>query len=170
MQSQQSINISNAISNHYNYWLGCAIKITKSRDEATELLHEVIINLYDSPSFERVCTLSDAKPYVCAAITTQYFSKKSKYYKTIKDFSARTTELKNTNYHYEEWLGARIDNEQAAILVSRLPDFERDLFMLYTQPDFKIQELAKETGIPAKYLKRVIHYAKNKIKSHVVCK
>lgn len=168
MQKQSSINIS--IEANYNYWLGCCIKITKSREEATELLHEVILNLYESESFARVCEKSDARPYVCAAITTQYFSRESRYYRAIKDFSARTREITNTNYCQEDWLGARIDNEQAAILVSRLPDFERDLFLLYTRPDFKIKEVAIETGIPEKYLKRVLSYAKEKIRNHVVCK
>ena len=94
----------------------------------------------------------------------QYYSKDSRYYRKLKDFSARTVELTNTNYYQEDWLGARVDNEQAAILVSRLPDFERDLFMLYIQPDFKIKKLSEETGIPEKYLKRVIQFSKEKIR------
>jgi len=170
MQKTSSTNISIAVSKHYEYWLGCAIKITRTREEATELLHEVIVSLYESESFARVCNKSDAKPYVCAALSMQYYSKDSRYYRKLKDFSSRTVELTNTNYHQEDWLGARVDNEQAAILVSRLPDFERDLFMLYIQPDFKLKKVSEETGIPEKYLKRVIQFSKEKIRNHVVCK
>lgn len=168
MQRQSSTNISSAVSKHYEYWLGCAIKITRTREEATELLHEVILSLYDSDSFARVCNKSDARPYVCAALSMQFYSRESRYHKKIREFQSLTVELKNTNYHQEDWLGARVDNEQAAILVSRLPDFERDLFMLYIQPDFKLKKVSQETGIPEKYLKRVIQFSKEKIRNHVV--
>lgn len=161
------MSISKSIEANYKYWLGCAIKVTKSHEEAIDLLHEVVVRLYDSPAFAKLADKPDARPYVCAAIAIQYKSRNGSYHKNFREFSERSTEITNTNITQDEWLGARLDNEQLDVLISRLPEFDRDLFEVHLLGGWSYDATAEATGIPKKYIIRNINYSIEKIRNVV---
>lgn len=173
MQKTQSTVISKSFSQHYDYWFGTAIKIARNRDEASDLLHEVLSQVLVNPKCESLCESGDIKHYVPSAIVKSYYSSTSQFHILHRQFARVCTELNGAaiaDTSDDVWMGARLDNEQLDIVISRLPDLERDIFRLYIFDDFDAQVISKETGIPVEVIYRLINYSKTKIRKYVVRK
>lgn len=173
MQRTQSITTSKAFNQYYPYWMGTALKIARNRDEASDLLHEVLSQVLTNPKCESLCESGDIKQYVSSSIVKSYYSSTSQFHILHRQFARVCTELNGSTIadsSEDTWLGARLDNEQLDIVISRLPDLERDIFLLYVFDDFDAQEVSNETGIPVKVIYRLINYSKTKIKKYVVRK
>jgi RNA polymerase sigma factor (sigma-70 family) len=173
MQRQSSTNISIAVSKYYDYWMGTALKIARNRDEASDLLHEVLSQVLTNPKCQSLCESGDIKQYVSSSIVKSYYSSSSQFHLLHRQFARACTELNGSTMvdsSDETWMGARLDNEQLDIVISRLPELERDIFLLYIFDDFDAQTVSNETGIPVKVIYRLINYSKTKIKKYVVRK
>ena len=158
------MNISKAISSEYGYWSTVAQNIAKDKEKASDLLHDTLARSLESPNFAEIVKRNEHKYYIVAAMFTNFRS--PRYDKLYRLRSMEFTEsLKNSED--KTWIGARLDNEQMDILISRLPPFERDLFQVYILNECKIEDTARITGIPKSFLRRNIYYSIEKIRNVV---
>jgi hypothetical protein len=131
-------------------------KITKGDELYEDLLHDVLIQLQSNDKYNE---LNDKQKvyYFVRAITNQYYSSTSYFYKTYKKL--KITELNNNiNVEYElydepptiEWINRTLDNE---LLQNPNSWYDVGLFRLYMELN-NINQVHKRTTIP-KYSVRI---------------
>lgn len=159
-----------ALQTYYSYWLGVAARCTKKpdRDLHLNLVHHCLEVVSRSPYFDKLCATGDIKPYLSRAIVLQYYDKQSSYHK-CHDLHAGVTEFSPPETTEPD--NFYLTREQLDIIISRLSEFERDLFNDYlssglTLKDYAVK-LSKEIGTSPKYIVRNITYSREKILSYV---
>jgi hypothetical protein len=160
----------NNLSTYYDYWLRVAARVTKNfnRDTHIDLVHHCIEVISRSTDFERLCASGEIKPYLTRAIVLQYYDKKSSYHK-CHDLHAGVTEYSPPETTEPD--NFYLTREQLDIIISRLSEFERDIFNDYLSSGLTLKDyankLSKEIGTSPQYIVRNIQYSREKILSYV---
>lgn len=91
------------IINNYNELLKICKKYTRNDDWSYELLHEVILQLYDKKTLPQLEN-KDILYYIIRMITVNWTSKKSPFYHKIKRYSLEIADIKECfQYVAEEY-------------------------------------------------------------------
>ena len=141
-----------------------AYALTNDKEKAVDLLHEVLLQIFDGKekNIQNICN------YVSHSISLSWKSSRSKYHYKFTRISNSFLELKNEHEKSADIdYSSRILNEYLDFCISRLPEFEREIFYLYALNDFSYQKLSDETGIPKKVLQRAVSRAKLKLNSSI---
>jgi RNA polymerase sigma factor (sigma-70 family) len=148
------------IEQHYPIWLQIAYNLTKNKEQAIDLVHEVLVQIFSTQDKEIV----NIRNYVSHSISLSWKSPRSAYHYKYTKVLRSYVELKSHHHKTTEVdYSSRVINEYLDFCISRLPEFEREVFYLYALNDFSYQKLSDETGIPKKVLQRAVASAKNKL-------
>ena len=159
-----------SLETYYDYWLRVAARVTKTynRDIHLDLVHHCIDVISHSPNYERLCLSGEIKPYLSRAIVLQFYDKKSSYHK-LHDLHA--TAIEYTPPEISESDDFYLTREQLDIIISRLSEFERDLFNDYLSSGMSLKDyafnLSKEIGTSQQYIIRNIQYSREKLLTYV---
>jgi DNA-directed RNA polymerase specialized sigma24 family protein len=155
--------------NYYDLLKVCK-KYTKNDDWASELLHEVILQIYDSKSLNNMDKLQDKniKYYIIRIITVNWCYETSPFYRKYKKPAMNTidlTEAMSMAYQDEELnqheMMELMEEEWAELDWFRKNIFERYLTM------GSLKKVSKDTTIPLTSIARYIKTAKTDIKHNV---
>jgi DNA-directed RNA polymerase specialized sigma24 family protein len=107
------------------------------------------------------------KPYIDSSIRLASRSKQSHFYRQYRRFSATSVEFKPEHMKppantFILVLEGNVDN-----VINHLPEFEREVFLLWALDGFRYETLSKATGIPIWYLYRAVQRAKKLIKQNI---
>lgn len=153
------------LAQYYNYWLKTANNVTRNPQIACDLVHFAIAAAAGRPRFETIRNSEQIKPYINTIIVFEWHNRLSAYHKASKCIASQ--ELKESIVVTDEVdSSARIANETADIDITRLPEFERDLVLLYFEENKSVRELSEDIGIPYEYTKYVVTNAIKKLKNH----
>jgi len=155
--------------NYYDLLKVCK-KYTKNDDWASELLHEVILQIYDSKSLNSMDKLEDKniKYYIIRIITVNWCYETSPFYRKYKKPAMNTidlTEAMSMAYQDEELnqheMMELMEQEWAELDWFRKNIFERYLTM------GSLKKVSKSTTIPLTSVSRYINTAKKEIRHNV---
>lgn len=165
------------ITKNYYELLNISKKLTKGSDLSQELLHEVILQLYDKKeiNLKKYCDNS-IRYYITAVLRTNYYSKTSRFYYNIRKEAQTYLELFD-DFNYEPIYDFE-DNEKELALEREkiicileneyveLEWVEKSIFDLYIILG-SIKKVSKKTTIPVSGVARMIRDIKNKIKTNM---
>lgn len=165
------------ITNHYYELLNIANKITKGHELSQELLHEVIIQLYDKKDIKlkKYCDNS-IRYYITAILRTNFYSKTSPFYYKIRKEAQTYLELFD-DFSYEPLydivnveIELALEKEKLMCILEEkyveLEWFEKSIFDLYIVMG-SLKKVSKKTNIPVTSISRYIKEIRNKIKSQL---
>lgn len=155
---------SDEIKKFYSQWYAIALALTNNREQATDLLHEVLLQIFGAGDRK----IDNVRNYVSHSIALSWKSARSNYHYKYTKVSRTFVELKNEHeFSADIDYSSRVLNEYLDFCISRLPEFEREVFYLYALNDFSYQKLSEETGIPKKVLQRAVARAKEKLNKSI---
>lgn len=157
--------LNNVIALQYNRLLTIAKNISGKKDIAADLLHHVVISMYQNSEINNICSRGEIEKYCIAAMRTAFTQRSSSFWRQ-QEIKHRA-DLADIPEHQNTDHSGRIFNENADSLISRLPEIETELMRLYSLPGFSAQELSQETGIPIDYIYKRIETAKRKLRRYV---
>lgn len=170
--------IESYITRNYYELLSISKKITKGHELSQELLHEVILQLYekDEIKLKKYCD-SSIKYYITAVMRINYNSKTSPFYYRIRKEAQTYLELFD-DYTYEPLYDFEYEEQQIALEKEKiiciletqyveLEWFEKSIFDLYIVMG-SIKKVAKKTQIPVSNVARYIKEIRNKIKTNMI--
>ena len=165
------------ITKHYYDLLNIANKITKGHELSQELLHEVILQLYDKKeiNLKKYCDNS-IRYYITAVMKINYYSKTSPFYyrikkesETYRDFYDEMNYTPIYDFEDEEHTLALEKENLICILENEyieLSWFEKSIFDLYIVMG-SIKKVAKKTNIPVSGVARYVKEIRIKIKNNI---
>lgn len=146
----------------------CAVKITRNRFDADELLHHTYeYCMVHSKDKMDSMTEAELHSYIHRAMYLGWYSKTSSFRQIFKlnttEFDVEKIEtIQHVTFH------DRIRIENVDIAISRLPEHERIIFEEYLQPDFSYEYWSGIAGVNVEYMYKYINHIKSKIKKYVV--
>jgi DNA-directed RNA polymerase specialized sigma24 family protein len=158
------------ITNNYYELLSIAKKITKGNQLSQELLHEVIMQLYDKDQIilEKY-TDNQIKYYIVAIMRTNWFSNTSPFYYRIRRESAKYVDLKEVLEMEADQ--ESFEKEQLLVILEEqfcdLNWFHKSLFELYMTLG-SLSKVSKQTGIPLTSVSTYIKQSKAEIKLNIL--
>ena len=139
--------------------------MTKNSEVACDLVHFSIVAASHRPRFESIRDTEEIKPYINMVIIFEWMNRSSAFHKSRR--ATATNEINEAIYITDEVdTSARIANETADIDITRLPEFERDLVLLYFEENKSVRKLSEDIGIPYQYTKYVVTRAIDKLRKH----
>lgn len=157
--------IESYITKNYYELLKIAQNITKGHELSKDLLHEVILQLYDKNSIKlNSYEDNNIKYFIVAIIRTNWYSKTSPFYYKIRRESALYTDLKealNMEDEQESFEKERI----LCILEEGWADldwFHKSLFEMYMCLG-SMNKVSKKTKIPLSSVRRYVRESKIEI-------
>lgn len=161
-------NLENFIVKNYNELITIAKKYTKNQDWAQELLHEVIIQLYDQKEFKGKTDDKSLKFYLVRIIAINWCYPTSPFYRKIKKPGmdmVDLTEAMGIIYTQEE-----LNTHEMIDLMEEewgeLDWFRKNIFERYLVLG-SLKKVSKSTTIPLTSVSRYINTAKTDIKHNV---
>lgn len=172
--------IEGYITDNYYELLTISKKLTKGHELAQELLHEVILQLYDKKEIKlkKYCDNS-IRYYITAILRTNFYSKTSPFYYKIRKEAQTYLELFD-DYTYEpiydivdEEVELALEKEKLMCILEEsyveLEWFEKSIFDLYIILG-SLKKVSKKTQIPVTSVSRYIKEIRNKIKTQLELK
>lgn len=158
------------ITKNYYELLNIAKKITKGHELHQELLHEVIIQLYDKKDIKLSDYNDDTiKYYIVAILRINWYSKTSPFYYKIRKERSGYVELTEAfNMEVEQETFER--EEILCILEEQYCElnwFHKSLFDLYMTLG-SLSKVSKKTGIPLTSVSTYIKQSKAEIKINII--
>jgi RNA polymerase sigma factor (sigma-70 family) len=159
--------IENYITKNYYELLNIARSITKGHELSKDLLHEVILQLYDKNEI-KLKTYDDnsIKYYITAVMRINWNSKTSPFYYKIRRETFRYVDL-NDILEYPTNEQEQFEQEQILVILEEswadLNWFHKSLFEMYMCVG-SMNKLSKKTKIPLSSIRRYIKEAKEEIK------
>jgi hypothetical protein len=150
----------------YNKLLEIALKICKNDQRTQDLVHDVMIQLFQNEKYNSLPEKEKLYFFV-KTITNQYYSKSSKFYRTYKRMNVIEFDSQIDIEEYEyvdspdiEWIKEELEKEKQIN-----PDFwyNAGLFLLYVE-NKKIETLYKKTRIPKYSIRKTINEVKQFLK------
>ena len=167
-------DIENYIANNYYTIYNIALKMTKQDPLTKDLLHEVILQLYD----KQVITLKDyddnsIKYYIVAVLRINYFSKTSPFHYRIR----RERQLMNVDvatcwdisYEQQEFETERI-YQLLEENYAELDWFKKSLLDMYLSLNSSMNAVSRKTNIPKTSISRYINEIRKIIKEDIKIK
>ena len=157
------------IKNNYYILLSISKKITKGHELHQELLHEVIVQLYE----KKVINLKEydddsIRYYITAVLRINWHSKTSPFYYKIRKEPASYTEL-SFDMAYESEQEAYEKQELFDILereFTELDWFRKSLMEMYLTLG-SLKKVSQKTTIPLSSISRYIKESKEQIKTNM---
>lgn len=169
--------VESYITNNYYELLTISKKLTKGHELSQELLHEVIVQLYDKKEIKlkKYCDNS-IKYYITAVMRINFYSKTSPFYYKIRKEAQTYLEIFD-DYIYEPLydvadveIELALEKEKLICILEEsyveLEWFEKSIFDLYIVLG-SLKKVSKRTRIPVTSVSRYIKEIKNKIKSQL---
>ena len=168
--------VESYITNNYYELLKIARKITKNHDLTQDLLHEVIIQLYEKEHITlKFYDDSSIKYYIVSIIRINWISKTSPfYYKIRREFLKYDDFLSNVNPNSVFEVSEEQKSFEKQQLFSILEEswteltwFHKSLMELYLTLG-SVNKVAKHTEIPKSSIIKYIKESKETIKNNVI--
>ena len=168
--------VESYITNNYYELLKIARKITKNHDLTQDLLHEVIIQLYEKQHITlKFYDDSSIKYYIVSIIRINWISKTSPfYYKIRREFLKYDDFLSNVNPNSVFEVSEEQKSFEKQQLFSILEEswteltwFHKSLMELYLTLG-SVNKVAKHTEIPKSSIIKYIKESKETIKNNVI--
>lgn len=158
------------ITKNYYELLNISKKITKGHQLSQELLHEVIMQLYNKNDIVLdQYNDNNIKYYIVAILRTNWYSKTSPFYYKIRRESALYTDLNDVLTMESEQ--ESFEKEQLLLILEQefcdLNWFHKSLFELYMTLG-SLSKVSKQTGIPITSVSTYIKQAKSEIKTKIL--
>lgn len=154
---------SEAISNLYPKLLKASRSLTPNYKDLVQI---VAIRLLELPATPGLIQRGELTAYALTILRNEVYNKYSEFNKLIvTNYNELTSE--HEQIADEVWLGARLMNEQADVILNRLPSFEREFIQLWLLSGKSPKKLAEEIGIDAEYCRHNLYKSINKIKKYV---
>jgi DNA-directed RNA polymerase specialized sigma24 family protein len=162
--------VESFITRNYYELVNIAKKITRGHELHQELLHEVIIQLYDKDDI----VLSDyedntIKYYIVAILRINWYSKTSPFYYKIR--KERSTYVEMTEALTMEAEQESFEREEILCILEEqyceLNWFHKSLFDLYMTLG-SLSKVSKKTGIPLTSVSTYIKQSKAEIKINII--
>ena len=167
-------DIENYIANNYYTIYNIALKMTKQDPLTKDLLHEVILQLYD----KQVITLKNyddnsIKYYIVAVLRINYFSKTSPFHYRIRRerqiMSVDVATCWDLSDEQEQF-----ETEQIYKLLeenySELDWFKKSLLDLYLSLNRSMKAVSRKTNIPNQSISRYINEIRKIVKEDIKIK
>ena len=164
-------DIENYIANNYYTIYNIALKMTKQDPLTKDLLHEVILQLYD----KQVITLKNyddnsIKYYIVAVLRINYFSKTSPFHYRIR----RERQLMNVDvatcwdisYEQQEFETERI-YQLLEENYAELDWFKKSLLDMYLSLNSSMNAVSRKTNIPKTSISRYINEIRKIVKDDI---
>lgn len=162
--------IEEYISNNYHELLRISKAITKGHQLHQELLHEVILQLYDKEVIKlKKWDDNDIKYYITAILRINWNSKTSPFYYKIRKETFNWTELTHTIEEIETEQEAFEKQQLFDILEQSFCDlnwFHKSLMEMYLTLG-SLKKVSTKTTIPITSISRYIKEAKTEIKDTI---
>jgi hypothetical protein len=157
------------IKNNYFILLGISKKITKGNELHQELLHEVIIQLYE----KKIINLKEydddsIRYYITAVLRINWYSRTSPFYYRIRKERATYTELTfDMSYTTEQ---ESFEKQELFDILERefteLDWFRKSLMEMYLTLG-SLKKVSQKTTIPLSSISRYIKESKEQIKTNI---
>jgi hypothetical protein len=157
------------IKNNYYILLGISKKITKGNELHQELLHEVIVQLYE----KKVINLKEydddsIRYYITAVLRINWYSKTSPFYYKIRKEPSTYTELTfDMSYTTEQ---ESFEKQELFDILERefteLDWFRKSLMEMYLTLG-SLKKVSQKTTIPLSSISRYIKESKEQIKTNI---
>jgi hydroxymethylpyrimidine pyrophosphatase-like HAD family hydrolase len=157
--------IESYITRNYYELLQIAKNITKGHELAKDLLHEVVLQLYDKNEIKlNSYEDNNIKYFIVAIIRTNWYSKTSPFYYKIRRESALYTDLKDVLNMEDEQ--ETFEKEHILCILedgwADLDWFHKSLFEMYMCLG-SMNKVSKKTKIPLSSIRRYIKESKLEI-------
>ena len=161
------IEIETYITNHYYELLKICKKYTKNDDWASELLHAIILQLYEQKEIKVKLDQESIKSYIIRVIMVNWCFPNSPFNKKIKNVHINDVDInevlnitkEETNYQEHKILEI-IENEWAEMNWFNKIIFEKYLLL------GSLKKVAKDTTIPLRSITRYVSDTKTLIKQN----
>ena len=154
------------LEKRYREYLNLAKKITKGDERYVDLLHDVLIQLQTNDRWNNIHTKEEQMYFLSRAITNQFYSNNSGFYKTYRKFNSIVYDLPDqadTEYQDRpsiEWIQKTLKNE---LETNPSSWYNVGLFQLYLEHK-KIEPIHKKTRIPRYSIRETINHMKKWIR------
>lgn len=162
--------IERYITNNYYQLLTIAKKITKNHDLTQDLLHEVILQLYNKENIvlREYCD-DQIKYYIVSVIRINWHSQTSPFYYKIRKESSKYTNIDDM-YNLVDDTQLEFEKQELFDILeqeySELSWFHKSLFELYLTLG-SMKKVSKQTRIPVSSISRYLKESKEQIKNKI---
>lgn len=165
--------IENYITTNYYQLLTIAKKITNNHDLTGDLLHEVIIQLYNKDNIVlREYSPDQIKYYIVSILRINWHSQTSPFYYRIRKESSRYTNIDDL-YDLTDDNQLEYEKEQLLVILEQsfceLDWFKKSLFEMYLTLG-SMNKVSKQTRIPVSSISRYLKESKEQIKNNIEIK
>ena len=168
---QQRDELDNEVAKRYAHWRKLAIGLERDVVRGEDLLSETLLKIFDRHRDAALDVTRRGKldEYVRRSMYLMKIGKYTKFAIKYKRFATMWSCEVNTDVIEPEppFIGARLDNEYIDAYISLMPELDAVILRLYAMPDFKYDNVAKETGIPKRTLYKLVESAIKKIRENV---
>ena len=166
-------HIQKYITNNYYQLLTITKKITKNHDLTSDLLHEVIIQLYNKSNIVLQEYSDDQiKYYIVSVIRINWHSQTSPFYYKIRKESSKYTNIDDI-YDLTDESQLDFEKEQLFVILEQsfceLDWFKKSLFEMYLTLG-SMKKVSKQTRIPVSSVSRYLKESKEQIKNNILVK
>jgi RNA polymerase sigma factor (sigma-70 family) len=166
-------HIEKFITNNYYQLLTITKKITKNHELTSDLLHEVIIQLYNKSNIVLQEYSDDQiKYYIVSVIRINWHSQTSPFYYKIRKESSKYTNIDDI-YDLTDESQLDFEKEQLFVILEQsfceLDWFRKSLFEMYLTLG-SMKKVSKQTRIPVSSVSRYLKESKEQIKNNIKIK
>ena len=165
--------IEQYISNNYGELLSIAKKITRNNDLSEDLLHEVILQLYNKKNIVlRQYNDDQIKYYIVSIIRINWHSQTSPFYYRIRKENSKYT---NIDELYDLADDQQLEYEKQELFdileesFCELDWFRKSLFEMYLTLG-SMKKVSVKTRIPVSSISRYLKESKEQIKNNITVK
>jgi len=165
--------IERYITNNYYNLLNIAKKITKNHELTQDLLHEVILQLYNKENIIlKEYDDDQIKYYIVAIIRINWCSSTSPFFYKIRKESSKYVDI-NQIYDLSDETQQEFENQIIFDILeegwTELDWFRKSLFEMYMAMG-SMKKVAKKTKIPISSVSRYINESRKQIKEYIIVK
>tara|TARA_R100001244_G_scaffold132321_3_gene108202 strand:+ start:262 stop:813 length:552 start_codon:yes stop_codon:yes gene_type:complete len=156
----------------YNYFLGFAIKKTRDKLLAEDLVQETFLQLLTMNHHKLLIILEGGKikTYICKILMVKYFSKKSQFNKKYVQYNKNKINAQDSfieklaNKHFDTT--DYVDEMEHKIndCLNSFSEYDRKIFELYYELGLSYSALEIEIGISQRSLRNTIKQVRDNIK------
>ena len=159
------------LSKNYYVLLNIAKKITKQSELSQDLLHEIILQLYDKDEIKlREYDDNSIKYYITAVMRINYYSKTSPFHYRIRRerilFNVDLSQCWDLSYEQEEFESEEL-LQLLEIEYANLDWFKKSLLDLYLSLNSSMKAVSRKTNIPTQSISRYMKETRNTVITNI---
>lgn len=165
--------IEKYITTNYYQLLTITKKITKNHELSQDLLHEVILQLYNKENIilKEYCD-DQIKYYIVSIIRVNWYSTTSPFYYKIRKESSKYTNIDEV-FNLADDTQLEFEKQQLFDILeeswTELDWFRKSLFEMYLTLG-SMKKVSKQTRIPVSSISRYLKESKDQIKFNIIIK